>query len=526
MLTNNNKVININDYWRIPIPGSHFDDMHYVYTKGINGHINASPSKGRFGTTVTLTPVADYGYRFDSYTISGATLYDGNKFDITDSDVIVEGNFVLDDPTYVKPYTIRLKFTDGVVPEYIKGEWVQISSSPNIWDYTYNYHNWDGLLAIYYPELIEVLGANTTGVTSMGAMFKNCSKLTSVPLFDTSLVTNMSNMFYGCEVLSSIPLYDTSNVISMNGTFESCKAITTIPQFDTSKVVNMNRMFWNCDSLTSIPLIDTSNVEDMVAMFAGCDSLTTIPLIDTSKVTKAESLFSSCSSLTSVPLIDLSHVTSTYSMFSGCTALTSIPLLDISSSTNARNMFSGCTSLTTLPLLDTSKVFDFFDFCYNCTSLTSIPNLDFSSASNAISIPGTSNTYDGLDQAFYGCTSLSSIPSSITLGPDLKRLQSTFGKTAIEYLPTMNTSNIASIQGICSNCTSLKAIPLLDTSSCTRTAYAFDGCVNVESGAYALYQQLSSQTPSVNVHYYTFRNCGSNTTTGAAELAQIPSGWK
>lgn len=526
MLTNNNKVININDYWRIPIPGSHFDDMHYVYTKGINGHIDASPTKGRFGTTVTLTPVADYGYRFDSYTISGATLYDGNKFDITDSDVIVEGIFVLDDPTYVKPYTIRLKFTDGVIPENIKGEWVQISSSPNIWDLTYNYHNWDGLLAIYYPELLEVLGANTTGVTSMAAMFENCIKLTSVPLFDTSLVTNMADMFYGCEVLTSIPFFDTSNVTMMYAAFEGCKAITTIPQFDTSKVKNMRRMFTNCHALSSVPLIDTSNVIDMVAMFSSCRSLTTIPLLDTSKATSAYALFGGCTSLTSVPLIDISNVTDTSSMFTGCTALTSIPLLDTSSSTNARNMFNGCTSLTTLPLLDTSKVFDFFDFCYNCTALTSIPNLDFSSASNAISIPGTSSTYDGLDQAFYGCTSLVNIPSSITLGPDLKRLQSTFGKTAIEYLPTMNTSNIGSIQGICSNCTSLKAVPLLDTSSCTRVSSAFDGCVNVESGAYALYQQLSSQTPSVNIHYYTFRNCGSNTTTGAAELAQIPSNWK
>jgi hypothetical protein len=41
-----------------------------------------------------------------------------------------------------------------------------------------------------------------------------------------------------------------------------------------------------------------------------------------------------------------------------------------------------------------------------------------------------------------------------------------------------------------------------------------------------LYNQMSTQA---NPHTSTtrcFANCGSNTTSGAAELAQIPSGWK
>jgi len=54
----------------------------------------------------------------------------------------------------------------------------------------------------------------------------------------------------------------------------------------------------------------------------------------------------------------------------------------------------------------------------------------------------------------------------------------------------------------------------------------FKGCTGVESGALALYQQASSQDIPPTYHYQTFYNCGSNTTTGAAELAQIPSDWK
>jgi hypothetical protein len=54
----------------------------------------------------------------------------------------------------------------------------------------------------------------------------------------------------------------------------------------------------------------------------------------------------------------------------------------------------------------------------------------------------------------------------------------------------------------------------------------FWDCYNVESGALALYQQASSQARPPAYHYYTFYKCGINTTTGAAELAQIPSDWK
>jgi len=48
----------------------------------------------------------------------------------------------------------------------------------------------------------------------------------------------------------------------------------------------------------------------------------------------------------------------------------------------------------------------------------------------------------------------------------------------------------------------------------------------VESGALALYQQASTQATPPAYHHYTFYRCGRDTTTGAAELAQIPSSWK
>lgn len=55
--------------------------------------------------------------------------------------------------------------------------------------------------------------------------------------------------------------------------------------------------------------------------------------------------------------------------------------------------------------------------------------------------------------------------------------------------------------------------------------YMFYNCTQVQSGALALYQQASTQTTPPTIYENAFWQCGSNTTTGAAELAQIPVAW-
>lgn len=132
--------------------------------------------------------------------------------------------------------------------------------------------------------------------------------------------------------------------------------------------------------------------------------------------------------------------------------------------TDMQTMFDSCTSLTTVPLFDTSSVTYMSNMFYGCSSLTTVPLFDTSSV-----------TY--MDHMFDGCSSLTSIP-------------------------------------------------LFDTTNVTYIGYAFRDCVNVESGALALYQQASSQTTPPSSHSRTFRNCGRDTVTGAAELAQIPNDWK
>ena len=373
-------------------------------------------------------------------------------------------------PLNLPAYTIRLLYSDGVTPTFNKGTATQVSSSPNVWDLTYQNSNWSNMLSgsydggqlVHRNSLLKVLGANTTGVTDMSSMLVACENLNEVALFDTSSVTTTKEMFLDCRNITSVPEYDTRNVTNfiemfaqsglvvapnldtrsatdMGSMFFNCYYLTYVPAYNTSSVTDMGGMFWKCQRLTSVPLMDTSNVTDFNTMFSGCKALTTIPSFDTSSVTDMSGMFTECISLTSVPLMDTKNVTDFHLMFGYCSSLTSIPSFDTRSATNMNQMFYNCLALTTVPLLDTADVTNFYRMFMGCIALTSIPLFDTSSATN-------------MDEAFYSCT-------------------------------------------------------------------------NVTSGALSLYQQASTQSAPPSSHTNTFYNCGTNTTTGAAELAQIPTSW-
>ena len=62
--------------------------------------------------------------------------------------------------------------------------------------------------------------------------------------------------------------------------FNFCSKLTTVPKFDTSNVKNMDYMFYGCPNITTIPQFDTSNVKNMDYMFYGCSSLEEIHMIN------------------------------------------------------------------------------------------------------------------------------------------------------------------------------------------------------------------------------------------------------
>lgn len=89
-------------------------------------------------------------------------------------------------------------------------------------------------------------------VTSMSSIFRNCSKLASVPAFDTSNVTDMSYMFYNCNTLTSIPTFGTSKVTKMGSMFYQCLALTSVPLLDATNVTDVYNMFYKCRALTTL----------------------------------------------------------------------------------------------------------------------------------------------------------------------------------------------------------------------------------------------------------------------------------
>ena len=208
----------------------------------------------------------------------------------------------------------------------------------------------------FIEVLQNVVVADTiTTLTLTDGMFRNCTLLASIPLFDTSSVTNMSNMFNGCSLLKSVPPFNTSSVTNMTLMFNGCSSLTSVPLFDTSSVTTMSTMFQSCRSLTSVPLFDTSSVTSMSSMFTSCFSLKYVPMFDTSSVTNMATMFFNCISLNPAPLLDTSSVTTMSSMFNGCDSLTSVPALvttAVTAATGFNNMFANCGSLARIEASD------------------------------------------------------------------------------------------------------------------------------------------------------------------------------
>lgn len=203
--------------------------------------------------------------------------------------------------------------------------------------------------------------------------------------------------------------------------------------------------------------------DSFYALFRQASNLIEVLGANTSEVTDMRAMFQSCSYLQSVALFDTRNVTNMYYMFNYCSRLTSVPLYDTSNVLDMQYMFSGCATLDTIPALDTRNV----------------TNMDH-----------------------------------------------TFANSRITSVPLLNTSKVSNMDYTFATCFYLINIPLFDTSSVTTMNRTFSYCRRVESGALALYQQASSQANPPTVHTNTFYNCGSSTTTGAAELAQIPADWK
>ena len=146
-------------------------------------------------------------------------------------------------------------------------------------------------------------------------------------------------------------------------------------------------------------------------------------------------------------------------------------------------------------------------------------------------VEGTSDVYDvyksGTDFSFLfqRSTNIVEVLGANTAG--ITDMSAMFDYcTSLTSVALFDTSSVTDMRILFRECSSLTSVPLFETSSVTNMEYMFYNCKNVQSGALALYRRASTQANPPTSHTKTFFNCGVNTTTGAAELAQIPEDWK
>ena len=168
-------------------------------------------------------------------------------------------------PLGLPPYTMRFQFgnlsynpTNSLNPWNTGAQWVRVSTSPNIWDYTRENSNWreefDSQFQTGNSGTTRLLGANFSGVTRAHGMFQWCTGLSNLVLFDTSNLTYWGAVFANSGI-TSIPQFPLSSAITeLSYAFYRCRSVTTgaLNMYNrliaTGSVVNHISTFEDCGS--------------------------------------------------------------------------------------------------------------------------------------------------------------------------------------------------------------------------------------------------------------------------------------
>lgn len=446
-------------------------------------------------------------------------------------------------------YTVYCNWTNYDL-QGIRCTWTRDTSyEGNVWKFTYNNASWQTVFKHTFTEeadaaltgTVEILRGNLTGVTSTRELFAGSNAAISyIKIEQMPNITNAYAMFqinnYHSK-LETIILPDLPNVTSISYMFNGCSA-TTVYIGNMPKVTSINDIFASSTikniTIGNLPSITTAN-----NMFKGLTKLETVVIGDISQVTSANYMFNSCNNLKSVSKLNLPNVTSTIEMFSFCKALETIQSFDLPAVTNTSRMFDYCIALKAAPEINMPLVTNASQMFIDCKSIESTP---------AYIMPNVTD----INGMYNRCTALKSVPaldlSSVTIANNL------FSDcTSLEEITLNNTGNITNFGYMFSGCTSLKTVNAIDITKadsrngcsnmfqdCTALTkipsfistgsialsvyYMFKNCINVASGMLDFYNRYRRRVISNNV--YAFNNCGTNTETGLAELAQIPDNWK
>lgn len=141
-------------------------------------------------------------------------------------------------------YTLRVRYNTGVTPIIDNATVTPVQGMTDVYDVTTVDGDWSYL---FYSDsdLLEVIEANSTGVTNMAYMFSECYNLINVYLFDTSSVTNMQGTFGICRNVQSGAL-----------------ALYTQASTQTTPPANHTDTFYKCGENTVTGAADLDQIPD------------------------------------------------------------------------------------------------------------------------------------------------------------------------------------------------------------------------------------------------------------------------
>ena len=359
-----------------------------------------------------------------------------------------------------------------------------------------NYSWFSGMKKLKRIDGLQYL--NTSQVTSMYQMFKDCQLLTSLDVsgFITDNVVYMTDLFSGCSALTTLDVsgFNTSKVTNMNNMFYNCQALTSldVSGFNTDKVTNMNHMFYNCQALTSLDVsgFNTAKVTDMTSMFYNCRALTSLDVssFSTANVTKMGYMFYYCKAVTALDVsgFNTANVTSVSTMFGECQAVTTLDVSGFNTAkmTDMSFMFYDCKALEAIDVsaFQTENVKSMLWMFGLCARLTSLDVSNFNT--------GNVTNFGSM---FSGCKALTELD-----------------------LSNFDTSNATNISGMFSDCYELTSVDVssFDTSKATSLGSMFFGC-----GKLTELDLSGWNTANVTSFYYTFYQCY------ALKTIYVGNGW-
>lgn len=205
------------------------------------------------------------------------------------------------------------------------------------------------------------------------------------------------------------------------------------------RLTNGNMAFRRCRELKEIENLDCSGISDARYMFEECYALHTLPTLDFTKVTDFDRAFQRCWNIKTLTLNNLTRVKTFSQTFQQCRSLESIGgTFNTSNVTSLKNAFTDC---------------------YEFKGFTS----------------GTFNTSNvtNMDGAFYYCTKLISLPDDFST-TSCKNMRQAFADCyALQYLPTLDFTNVTDANAVFWRCESIGKISLRNTQNIQDFSNAF-----------------------------------------------------